>query len=1134
MNNADFEKFKEGCQQLPYLVDEQKEAAEQFLCGYLSNPSNFEAIRLILENEPNAQVKLVTIETLNKAIMATARENSEYSSIRDEIGMSHHSKEIGLEEEMTKYYLNVVQYLLSFIKNNYKSNPKFITNSIANVVATYLEVQVYNLMPVESLTQYIIGQFFEANATPDDFSIGLKVFYFAINNITISATNYNFFKYRKMLTAFQNGFLYEAFNATRSAIKLISTEINGSNVEQTMLDLLTLALGVYFKCLTYPFSISFFDFKEDMNLEEITIILFPEAYAQGLSDFEFYDMLFRLLELKVSREVSLEITRIMSRCAASRTSIMPDDTTKLAFKQKMVEGFIQLTYTCPLDDEAFVSEIIECVLRIMFVSGSFSMISQPAIKDSFDKAATMLSTSIVQLSPRLDSKLMQQLIEFWKKLKPHKETFNSTEKIIQFLNYYFEYNFIQRTSGTFFTENIKSYKKLKDLVEQAFENLRDLMTAQIDASCKIIAYICDALVKQFQLVINSNMSNELFANRLGHFILLFTQTFLKTDSFHSYTISIQDTVENEYFDTAAKVSSQIFELVANYRNYIANIEDPSYRGYVLSTLYFFETFTTLVISTQTYSTELDLLIVDDELFKRLAETYNMSSSFEDFFDKVTTSITENLAYHSFTVSKASLHVVRTMTDKLKRVFHGKKKDKGVFDKLCNKLIADSNVHLVDPKNLKLRTYLYEIIGICYLDEKYSDYIENCHLILKQILDNNTDRNGQIDLKRVFYDLYGIYKSISYTKVISVFTKICYPKIQDLLARFGSNNLSDSTFVVLLIDFYAHLFERTAQNYQVTQSQTVTFKIISDACRMISMLLSEVNGAIEKVTSPDALLEFMTSNIKLVKKFLIAFDSLLKNTDISFSVFHFFGNQEFLTFSRNIFKFLYLVSECLISHFPDKQPLFYGVLKEGLKCLSDYIIEYFEVDDINNLFKLIHVIFNKRASEMINEAQQKQNIDDTVIDDVSAMAKALLVSLYEEYKIYPDNYEYQVKIKSIISANGPIALDLSLKVVELAQMVGSTIRQTMALSDIIFYFIVVFQETGILDSLIRQTLNEDNPAYMDPEVQMALQLITTKLRFSLDENNKEDFSKNFNVVVKHLIEKQKIGTQKQSSFMYNID
>lgn len=1132
MNNAEFDKFVEGCKQLPYLVDEQKEQAEAYLSGYLANPAHFDALKTVLEAQADSQVKLVAIETLNKAIMATARESSEAPVIRDDAGNIYRQSGHEAEEQAGTYHYNVITYLLGFLKSNYKANPKFITNSIANVVATYVEVQVFNFAPVESLTQLVIDSFFHANAGPADFYIGLKVFYFAINNIIISAVNYNFFKYRKMLTAFQNGLLYDAFNATRAATKLICTGINGQ-LDSTMLDLLTLALEVYFKCLTYPFSLSFFDFKEDTNLEEITILLYPEAYAQGLADFEFYDLLFQLLALKPSREIMLEITRIISRCSASRTSIMPDDATKAAFKQKTVEGFIQMTFNCPLDDEDFVSEIIECVLRIIFVSGSLTMISHPVVRESFDKAATMLSTSIVQLSNKLDSKLMQQLIEFWKKLKPHKESFNSIAKISDFLNFYFEHNFIHRT-GAFFTDSLKSYKRLKEQVELAFDNLRDLMTVNLGNACRIMLVIAEALTSQFAAVQSKSMSEELFASRLGHFTLLYTQTFLKTDSFTSYTLSKHDGMENEYFDAAAKVSSTLFELIRGFRVYTANSDNAVLRGYVLSTLYFYETFTTLIISTQSYSVELDLLIVDDELYKRLAANYSMSSSFEEFFDSMTSMIIDNLGYHNFPINKASLHVVRVMTDKLKRVFHGKKKDKSIFNKLCSKLIADGNRHLIEPKNMKLRTYLYEIVGLCYLDEKYSDYIDNCHLILKQILANNTDANGQVELKRVFYDLYGIYKSISYTKVISVFTKICYPKVQDLLARFGSANLNDSAFVVLLIDFYAHLFERTAQNYQVTQSQTVTFKIISDACRMISMLLAELNGAMEQLSSPEALLEFMTGNIKLVKKFLTAFESLLKNTDISFSVFHYFGSSEFLNFSRNIFKFLYLVSDCLVSHFPDKQALFYGVLKEGLKCLSDYIIEYFDVADIQNLLKLIYVIFNKRAGVIINEAQQKANIDDTVIDDINCMVRSLLVSLYEEYKIYTDNFEYQTKIQNIIAANSPLALDFSLKIIELAQMVGSAIRQHPALGDIIFYFVVVFRESGLFERVVSQTLGDENGAFLAQDAKIALNEIRANLRFSLDESNREDFNRNFSVYVKYLTDKTKMGARKNSAHAYGID
>lgn len=61
-------------------------------------------------------------------------------------------------------------------------------------------------------------------------------------------------------------------------------------------------------------------------------------------------------------------------------------------------------------------------------------------------------------------------------------------------------------------------------------------------------------------------------------------------------------------------------------------------------------------------------------------------------------------------------------------------------------------------------------------------------------------------------------------------------------------------------------------------------------------------------------EFVTTNIKLVKNFLKLFNVLLKCSEISFSVFHFFGNEMFIKFINNIHNFIFLISDTIIVYF----------------------------------------------------------------------------------------------------------------------------------------------------------------------------------------------------------------------------
>ena len=1125
MNDQVYEQFKQLCENLPLLVDSEKENCEAAINSFLTNPDNFHYIRRTLEQVQSMNLKVVIIESLTRMI----KNNKKINDKDTELAKAQKDE----ENARFAYQEQIIETLINYLNAAQRKDPNPIINTISNTIATFVESKAYIKGSAENISKKIIDTFFTQNNTLSDYYCGLKICYYVINNISIISNYYTFFTYRKMTTTVQTDFLYDIFNAIREVIKYIGSHLIPGEIPQNIIEVLNLSLEVYFKCLAFNFSMSYFDYKEDSNLEDISIILFPERFSDAFCDFDFFNLLFRILDMKITREISLETTRILSRMSASRTSILKTDEYKKQFKRKAVESFIHMAYNCPLNEEAFVSEILECVLRIIFVYGIGQITQHEDLANDFDKVQESISNSVIILSNQIDDKLMPKLNDFWRKIISRNPSEKTKQKIATYLGRYFEYNFCNKSNSLFFSGNIKSYKKFAELTENAFEHFKDLLKVNLDNSCQNMLKTLDYLLNEMKMVQTGNADGNVFMSKLGHFMLFFSFCFVKSDYYCSYIYNDEEpNIENLFTQTLYKICFSLTKIINDLDPTAMNLDSTVLNGYCFSVLFYFEIFFNTLLTDQKYEKDKNSLVISDGIFNKLFEQYQFSNTYEDFYFQAAEIMCKFLPFKSTSISKAVMSVLKNLIEKLKRIYRGKKKDLALFYNICKILIDNSNKYMIEPKQIKIRKNLFEVVGICYLDDKYSNYIENCHLVLKLILDNSADQNGQINLKKTFFDIHGIYKSISYTKVISIFTKIAYPKIKSLLEEHGQRNLSDNSFVCLLVDFYSHLFERTAQNYQVNQSQTIMFKIIIDACKMISVLLSELNSALSQITTEQQKLEFCTSNIKLIKKFLTSFQSLLKNTDVSFSVFHFFGSQEFLYFIKNIYKFLFLIYDCILTNFPDKEILFFDVVKESMKNLSNYIIEFFELDEIQELFTMLYGLFGIRVNKIMSEPNLKQNLDDNLLEVVCGSFKNLLQSLYEEEQIYRDNAEYQQKMTAIREKVFNLAKQVCSEIFEIAYLLLSSSKTNFSLAEVSFYFFSVFQNEKLFIIVLKEFLNKQTAimSITNNNLMNAEQIICMNLDLSLNESCKDDFELNFSNFIKYLVEMAKNGEKAKNLHM----
>lgn len=167
-------------------------------------------------------------------------------------------------------------------------------------------------------------------------------------------------------------------------------------------------------------------------------------------------------------------------------------------------------------------------------------------------------------------------------------------------------------------------------------------------------------------------------------------------------------------------------------------------------VYFFETFFKKVARDISFrdkadnGTVLNQLECKNALFIQASSHQTIYDSFDKYLILTTNKCLGNLAIGDKVIGRYSIHYLKTMVEELKRQLPQTDFNKiSIPSHISKELLNINSTNLsTDPTFYKLRSDLYEIVSICYLDEGREDYIENMHNILQRILELDlADSNG---------------------------------------------------------------------------------------------------------------------------------------------------------------------------------------------------------------------------------------------------------------------------------------------------------------------------------------------------------------------------------------------------------
>lgn len=163
---------------------------------------------------------------------------------------------------------------------------------------------------------------------------------------------------------------------------------------------------------------------------------------------------------------------------------------------------------------------------------------------------------------------------------------------------------------------------------------------------------------------------------------------------------------------------------------------------------------------------------------------------------------------------------------------------------------------------------------------------------------------------MFRDIIGIIRPLKSVNIYLIFIKIAYSKIQSIINDFGGKLISNEFFVVALLEFYEILCF-TSLDKMSRDSHTSFYRILNDTFKLLStlsnlptQLVAECNQGIKSLNY-ESLITFFKKKNKITSKFVSIAYNIMKNKSLNFSIFHYFGDKNFVFFLEQVFTFVFI-------------------------------------------------------------------------------------------------------------------------------------------------------------------------------------------------------------------------------------
>ncbi len=196
---------------------------------------------------------------------------------------------------------------------------------------------------------------------------------------------------------------------------------------------------------------------------------------------------------------------------------------------------------------------------------------------------------------------------------------------------------------------------------------------------------------------------DIFCTRFGHFLLMFTYCILKPDTTYSKTyILTSDIEENQYIEKIASQCISVFKILSKLTDLNFALSRLILRGFEMSVNFFLDQLMNIILDKINFNRNINALYSKKEDICHWIAQNEMFMNAENFIMNISDKIISNFSYQDKILIESSLMVLKYIVENLKKIYKDSNLDAPLNIKICEKLMNQNDMILINEKFYKLR------------------------------------------------------------------------------------------------------------------------------------------------------------------------------------------------------------------------------------------------------------------------------------------------------------------------------------------------------------------------------------------------------------------------------------------------
>ena len=583
-----------------------------------------------------------------------------------------------------------------------------------------------------------------------------------LKNLQLSNYSLGYAKYRTILTTFQTEALTPLFMNTKLILIEYMKQAFQNNLTSVDSGDLELSLEVMNHILNYPFVICYLEFTSESGGDNTSITMFPETWRSYFIDIEYFMGFISLLKIKdLSSEIKLLVVKNLSKISSCKKTLVPTEfdlnNQYLHFLMELPGRIVELIN---LEDSFFLEELVDLVERSINVYGLSKIMEQTDKVEPWVQALLVITKFVFMKNYRLNEKVFNSVSNVWKAIAVQNMSPLYERVMKEYLGIYYSVLFEQNNTLNIFSEvSYSQYERLKDLVEERYKFFVIIYPKHKELSLQFLFSLSKQVFGDFESLaarvaqgsINDKHIQTLLSKFLNFMLIISNSVLAENCYMYSKSKTPQKVEGLSPEELEGMVLASALKCISMLDSFNPFLEVGFRRHMEITVVCFFESFykkvSREVIFREKDSNGLSVNLLDckHNLFLFCLKSQSIFDSFESYVILTVNKCLGNLAIGDKIISRYSIFYLKLIVEELKK--HLQLADfnqVSIPTHISKELLNINSTNLTDPQFYKLRSDLYEIISICFLEEMREDYIDNIHTILQRVLDldlkADTDHN----------------------------------------------------------------------------------------------------------------------------------------------------------------------------------------------------------------------------------------------------------------------------------------------------------------------------------------------------------------------------------------------------------